>query len=328
MDIQYEIYGLNPLRVLSRSYTLVQPKEVLKYPLFPYSIKKKKQSLSTDTSRRSTSLLSSLADISQYLQNNNTLLMSLIPPTFASPRSFPTSCQKWKLSSYQWYYVAHEVIVKESTTFQEYIFPSQCWFYQTLNIFTLPLSHFPKSSVLLLDPPWMNKSVSRSHEYKTVTLSELTSSLIRIVTACLQKDTVVGVWITNDPSVLKFTTEILFKVCQIKYTGRWTWYKIAQDGNPVMPLHSTHRRPYEQLIWGTFHDETTHECNDIVVDKIMVSVPLRHSWKPNIDGLLPKKYQNKDIIKTELFARELKTGWHSMGNQVLEFQKSHYWTGL
>ena len=67
--------------------------------------------------------------------------------------------------------------------------------------------------------------------------------------------------------------------------------------------------------------------------QIIMSVPLRHSWKPPIDRLLegcvqslgmtipPRSSPAAPKSRLELFARELRTGWTSMGDEVLLFQE-------
>ncbi|CAJ1430867.1 unnamed protein product [Effrenium voratum] len=51
-------------------------------------------------------------------------------------------------------------------------------------------------------------------------------------------------------------------------------------------------------------------------DRVFSAVPGLHSQKPFLDAWLPEG------PKLELFARNLRPGWTSLGNQVLLFQKA------
>ena len=66
---------------------------------------------------------------------------------------------------------------------------------------------------------------------------------------------------------------------------------------------------------------------------VMMSVPLRHSWKPPIDRVIEAhaRYLGLDLggggpeMRLELFAREMREGWTSVGDEVVLFQMRGFW---
>lgn len=90
----------------------------------------------------------------------------------------------------------------------------------------------------------------------------------------------VAVWVTNKPKYHRFVTEKLFPSWGLKHAATWYWLKVTTAGEPVVPLDSPHRKPYEQLILGTSDTEF-----EIPKQRAIVSVPCRrHSRKPFLQG--------------------------------------------
>jgi hypothetical protein len=68
---------------------------------------------------------------------------------------------------------------------------------------------------------------------------------------------------------------------------------------------------------------------------VVVSVPLRHSWKPPLDPLFSDwlcasedvdhdEAEAEERSNIEFFARELRPGWVCAGNEALKFQLSSH----
>ncbi|KAI9014372.1 MT-A70-domain-containing protein [Phycomyces nitens] len=95
----------------------------------------------------------------------------------------------------------------------------------------------------------------------------------------------VAVWVTNRPKYRQFVMEKLFKAWGVTWVTDWYWLKLTTKGEPVMPLDSPHRKPYEQLIIGRRTAQTTKETETIIPPRIIASVPCsRHSRKPPLDS--------------------------------------------
>ncbi|KAI8925659.1 MT-A70-domain-containing protein [Entophlyctis helioformis] len=188
--------------------------------------------------------------------------------------------------------------------------------------------------LVLMDPPWGNKSATRSSAYDCMdngkTLSEI--PLKRLVSP----GGLVAVWVTNKPRLHTLVRERIFRAWDVEPVAEWVWIKVTNDGVPVIPLDNVHRKPYECLIIGQRRrTATTAEMNAhcdqpaLPASKVIVSVPSRHhSQKPFIHNLLGR-YIGKGIGKDaggagmpqrlELFARQLMPGWRSWGNEAIRF---------
>ncbi|RMX87446.1 hypothetical protein D0869_02348 [Hortaea werneckii] len=115
--------------------------------------------------------------------------------------------------------------------------------------------------VILLDPPWPNRSIKRSHRtpggsnYSVPrTLSNLTDLLYSTDLEMLMcRDCLVGVWITNKPSIREAVLdpeEGLFAMWGMELVEEWIWLKTTAKGDPVSGLEGTWRKPYEVFLVG------------------------------------------------------------------------------
>lgn len=118
-------------------------------------------------------------------------------------------------------------------------------------------SRFTSQSHTIQDPPWPNKSASRSSSYSEIDIYSLFDlqlpSLLtqtNLTTPCL-----VGVWVTNKPKFRRFVKRRLFPDWQLDLAAEeWFWVKITaseiggrlEDGGmPIFNLDNSHRRAYE-----------------------------------------------------------------------------------
>ena len=145
---------------------------------------------------------------------------------------------------------------------------------------------------------------------------------------------------TNSRHVQHFTEQVLFPRWGAKPLARWYWLKVAADGGLARgeSPRSPHRKPWEPLLLG-FIGKTPPRS--VRPRQVICSVPsVHHSHKPPLCALLrPLALQLMSLRETdeeeerawralpklELFARELRPGWHSAGNEVLRFQHSSFW---
>ncbi|XP_037364669.1 N(6)-adenine-specific methyltransferase METTL4 isoform X4 [Talpa occidentalis] len=186
--------------------------------------------------------------------------------------------------------------------------------------------------VIVIDPPWQNKSVKRSNRYNYLSPLQIKQLPIPKLAApnCL-----IVTWVTNKQKNLRFVKEELYPSWSVDIVAEWHWVKITSSGEFVFPLDSPHKKPYEVLILGRVREKTDLSLRNADVKvlsipdhKLIVSVPCTlHSHKPPLAEVL------KDYIKPngeclELFARNLQPGWTSWGNEVLKFQHVDYFIAL
>nr|XP_019943107.1 PREDICTED: methyltransferase-like protein 4 [Paralichthys olivaceus] len=214
---------------------------------------------------------------------------------------------------------------------EEYVIPPHASF--LLSDFTRiqPLVHYGrKFDLIVMDPPWENKSVKRSRRYSSLPSSQLKRLPIPLLasTNCL-----VVTWVTNRPSHLRFVRDELYPHWGIEVVAEWFWVKVTTSGQFVFPLDSAHKKPYEVLVLGRYRPSadlstSSSETSEVPVEdsRLIVSVPSAlHSQKPSLSEVL-KRYVGAEASCLELFARSLQPGWTSWGNEVLKFQHTSYFT--
>ncbi|KAM4718400.1 N(6)-adenine-specific methyltransferase METTL4 [Anableps anableps] len=213
---------------------------------------------------------------------------------------------------------------------EEYIIPPNTAF--LLSDFTRvqPLVQCGKRfDLIVIDPPWENKSVKRSRRYSSLPSSQLKRLPIPLLGApgCL-----VVTWVTNRPSHLRFVRDELYPHWGVEVVAEWFWVKVTTSGEFVFPLDSPHKKPYEVLVLGWYRPTNDHispsQMAKVPVEdkRLIVSVPSAlHSQKPTLSEVL-KLYVGAEAKCLELFARNLQPGWTSWGNEVLKFQHINYFS--
>lgn len=188
------------------------------------------------------------------------------------------------------------------------------------------LREAPKFDLIVLDPPWPNRSARRKRCNYTVAASlddiRRTLSLVPVA-AHLAPDGLVAVWVTNKASVIELLTGVkgLLAEWGLEQVGEWTWLKVTTAGVPIVDINSAWRKPWERILIARRRgSERRLPCRG----RVIVSVPDLHSRKPNLRGLfddvLPDGYQG-----LEVFARNLTGGWWSWGDEALKFQQPERW---
>ena len=98
--------------------------------------------------------------------------------------------------------------------------------------------------------------------------------------------------------------------------------KLTSNGETVYPMNSPHKVPTERLLFFSTSDKKPIRPKNIF--SIASSV---HSRKPQIYDILETEFQNEKPLKfLELFARNLKNGWLSIGNDPLFSQNEKFYS--
>jgi N(6)-adenine-specific DNA methyltransferase len=167
----------------------------------------------------------------------------------------------------------------------------------------------------------------------------------------LSPDALVAVWVTNRPKYKQFLIDKLFSSWNLELVGEWYWMKMTTIGQPVMPLDSTHRKPYELLLVA--RNKASSSVIDVPEKLVFASVASQHSRKPPLNGKTPDPFfstvdgpwwlthdqkkcatdlfslfdtNHNDRRCLELFARCLTYNTTSWGNECLLFQHDSYFT--
>ncbi|XP_019897230.3 N(6)-adenine-specific methyltransferase METTL4 [Esox lucius] len=214
---------------------------------------------------------------------------------------------------------------------QKYIIPPRCSFLLSDLTRIQPLVDYGKLfNLIVMDPPWENKSVKRSGRYGFLPSTQLKRLPIPLLAAA---GCVVVTWVTNRSSHLRFVKDELYPHWGVEVLAEWFWVKVTNSGKYVFPLDSPHKKPYEVLVLGRYRGsgDDSHRSRgntelSMEDQRVIVSVPSAlHSHKPSLSDVL-KPYAGADADCLELFARSLQPGWTSWGNEVIKFQHVSYYT--
>ncbi|KAJ3320813.1 Methyltransferase-like protein 4 [Boothiomyces sp. JEL0866] len=189
----------------------------------------------------------------------------------------------------------------------EYLIPPKCNF--TLSDFS-NWKFQDCFDLIVMDPPWSNKSVSRSNSYEELDHYELFKIPIRNILA----DTgVLVIWVTNNSKYHRFILEKLLPAYGLECTSKLVWIKVNHDGDLITDLDSPHRKPYEIAYICQFHLHKKPMPEMIS----LTAVPTFHSRKPILDMFDADR-------KLELFSRCCLEGWTNIGNETLKFNNTLY----
>ncbi len=189
----------------------------------------------------------------------------------------------------------------------------------------------PVFDLIILDPPWPNRSArrkrkGRSNNYSTAADTAAVRELLSLVPVGtkLSPDGVIAIWVTNKPAFTEMLTAPrggIFAVWGVELVDSWTWLKVTTAGEPIFDVESHWRKPWEQLLIATRPDARRRVPHD---GRVLVAVPDVHSRKPNLRPVFGE-FLGDGYAALEVFARNLTAGWWSWGDQVLHFQDSRHW---
>ncbi|KAL1607748.1 hypothetical protein SLS60_002684 [Paraconiothyrium brasiliense] len=186
--------------------------------------------------------------------------------------------------------------------------------------------------LVLLDPPWPNRSAKRKGAYEQVGgMPHMKRMLLNMdIDSYLEHNALVGVWITNKESMRAQVLGPggLFEKWNVGLVEEWIWVKLTTKGEPMFDIDSALRKPYEVLLLGRAAPNawTTMSHAPLTRKKVIAAVPDVHSRKPCLKELLePYMPDAKKYSALEVFSRNLVAGWTSWGNEVIKYNWEKYW---
>lgn len=183
--------------------------------------------------------------------------------------------------------------------------------------------------LILLDPPWDNRSVKRSGNYRTMRqdwdpFTVLQGKLGRHIAP----KGLVACWITNGTKAQNSVMKA-FKTWGVGLVEEWAWLKTTVKGLPVTDVEGIWRKPYEILLVGRRMDGSNDRGSfpeSEVQRRVIVAVPDFHSRKPSLKELFtPMMVDPESYRALEVFARSLTAGWLSWGDEVVKFNWEGHW---
>jgi N6-adenosine-specific RNA methylase IME4 len=232
-----------------------------------------------------------------------------------------------------------------SPTMTFHLPPLSTFFLSTLPPPTLSSTPIPSHGfdLILLDPPWPNRSARRRRAYSTVESVIQAINLLQHLNlnAYLPVDDENGtvcIWCTNKPGIRAAVTAYLTDDLGLSVTEEWIWVKVTTKGEPVLPLDSIWRKPWEVLLVGQRRrlsdvegqsKELGEEVTPRIRRRVIAAMPDEHSRKPCLTELFETLLGLREGYEAlEVFARNLTAGWHAWGNEVLLSNWEGYWMDI
>lgn len=192
------------------------------------------------------------------------------------------------------------------------------------------LTTAPTFDLAILDPPWPNRSARRKKGKGNYSVADNLDSIRLLlssipVAAHLSRDGLVAVWVTNAGRFVELLTAPvrgIFAEWGVELIDEWTWLKVTSQGEPIVDVHSTWRKPWERLLIARKIGSQVKVGDG--AGKVIISVPDLHSRKPNLRGMFEDVLGSQSTV-LEVFARSLTAGWWSWGDDVVRFQKGEHW---
>lgn len=186
--------------------------------------------------------------------------------------------------------------------------------------------------LILLDPPWDNRSAKRSGGYSIMCKqSHPMDVLVEMLGQHIAPGGLVACWITNRAKAREWA-ERAFEAWGIELFEEWAWLKITASSIPVTDIEAVWRKPYEILLVGRQvdhdmrYDTTRSTPVQPILKRVIVAVPDIHSRKPCLKELLESVVLDPQNYRAlEVFARSLTAGWCSWGNEVIKYNWKGCW---
>ncbi|XP_050402099.2 N(6)-adenine-specific methyltransferase METTL4 isoform X1 [Patella vulgata] len=207
---------------------------------------------------------------------------------------------------------------------EKYLLPVNCRFLLSdwSKLLQTDITNGNRFDLIVIDPPWKNKSVKRKKSYNTVwedTLLDLP------IYQLINNGGLVVIWVTNKPKLHSFIKETLLPSWKLKFCAEWHWLKVTTSGELICDINTTMKKPYETLIIAQYINNKDNCRPSLLNQQVIISIPCSlHSKKPPLLEIMkPFLVENPKCL--ELFARNLQPHWTSWGNEVLKHQHLDYY---
>ncbi|UJR30596.1 hypothetical protein I4U23_018122 [Adineta vaga] len=130
------------------------------------------------------------------------------------------------------------------------VLPEKCRFlWADMKNMKLLVNDGRKYSFIVVDPPWLNKSVRRKRPYHWSDFDDIKNLPVENLIDRTHSS-LICCWSTNCDRIEDFIKNDLFKKWNCQYLTTWYWLKVTRSGEAVLDLTSTDKKSYETLILG------------------------------------------------------------------------------
>ena len=181
--------------------------------------------------------------------------------------------------------------------------------------------------LVVVDPPWTNRSVRRSQNYATSEdqIDDPFDAIEFIFEEHVATGGVVAVWITNKELIRRKVVQKLYQH-GFEFSEEWVWLKVTAEGEPILPLEGFWRHPYEICLIFRYR-RNPGNLSSPPTRRILVASPDLHSRKPSLKQLTKLFFPELQLKWClEIFARNLTAGWVSWGKEALKYANEQAWS--
>uniref|UniRef100_A0A914ZLT9 Methyltransferase-like protein 4 n=1 Tax=Parascaris univalens TaxID=6257 RepID=A0A914ZLT9_PARUN len=137
--------------------------------------------------------------------------------------------------------------------------------------------------LIVMDPPWTNKSVKRRKPYTTFNECEL---LELRISELLKESGLLAIWVTNNKKLKGYVDEVIQSFSLVK-VATCHWLKVTTSGEPVCAFQPHHKVPFETFVLACKQSFFDHYSAAIGSNFLLISTPSAiHSRKPPLLPLL------------------------------------------
>ncbi|KAI6228025.1 Methyltransferase-like protein 4 [Aphelenchoides besseyi] len=174
--------------------------------------------------------------------------------------------------------------------------------------------------IIVVDPPWQNKSVRRKSVYHCGNEENWTDLDI---SELLAQKGFVCLWLTNGSACRRLADELIRK-WSLVVCSEMFWLKITKSGRTVCDFRPSHKVPFEKVLFLCRSDDL--DAFQLPNRFVVSAVPhVSHSRKPPVSEILRQYFGIDYTNGLELFARYLLPNFLSVGDQCLKFQDLYYY---
>uniref|UniRef100_A0A0N5AQ06 MT-A70 family protein n=1 Tax=Syphacia muris TaxID=451379 RepID=A0A0N5AQ06_9BILA len=177
-----------------------------------------------------------------------------------------------------------------------------------------------KFDLIVLDPPWNNKSVKRCAVYDIFNEAVLFELRLREL---LSSNGIVVLWLTNNSRVHSIAEQFLAHH-SLRKLAVWYWLKVTRSGEVVCKFQPEHKVPFESIIIACDQNAVHSEYN-FRDGYVVISTPSAvHSRKPPIAKLLSSLNIFSSKKTLELFGRYLLPFTTTIGFESVKLQNTRF----
>ncbi|KHN81297.1 Methyltransferase-like protein 4 [Toxocara canis] len=176
--------------------------------------------------------------------------------------------------------------------------------------------------VIIMDPPWMNKSVKRKKSYA---IFDDERDLLELrINELLSDNGLLAIWVTNDKKLKRYVKDIIesYGLVRLAYCH---WLKVTTSGEPICKFQPHHKVPFETFVLACREPFIGSYTGKVKQNFLLISTPSAiHSKKPPLLAVFKAMHLVEDGNCLELYGRYLLPNTTTIGFEAVKLQNVRY----